>query len=77
LSQVFCTTPIPKALKVLKRAGVGKPPRKGDIPKIYWEPSDPPSQAGYDFVQVGEPLNGIGQGLLVDLGILRPDAVAD
>jgi hypothetical protein len=39
------------------------------VPKIYWEPSDPPSQAGYDFVQVGEPLNGIGEGLLIDLGV--------
>ena len=28
-------------------------------------------------MQVGEPLNGIGQGLFVDLGVLRPDAVAD
>src|SRR5665647_626861 len=30
-----------------------------------------------DFMQVCEPLNGIGEGLLVDLGILRLDAVAD
>ena len=30
-----------------------------------------------DFVQVGEPLHGIGEGLLVDLGVFRPDAVAD
>ena len=28
-------------------------------------------------MQVGEPLNGIGEGLLVDLGVFRPDAVAD
>jgi hypothetical protein len=28
-------------------------------------------------MQVGEALNGIGEGLLVDLGVLRPDAVAD
>ena len=32
---------------------------------------------GEDFVQVGEPLNGIGEGLLVDLGVLGFDAVAD
>jgi hypothetical protein len=28
-------------------------------------------------MQVCEPLHGIGEGLLVDLGILRPDTVAD
>jgi hypothetical protein len=28
-------------------------------------------------MQVGEPLNGIGEGLLVDLGVLRPDPVAN
>ena len=28
-------------------------------------------------MQVGEPLNGIGEGLLVDLGVFRADAVAD
>jgi hypothetical protein len=28
-------------------------------------------------MQVGEPLNGIGEGLLVDLGVLGADAVAD
>ena len=28
-------------------------------------------------MQVGEPLNRIGQGLLVDLGVLGADAVAD
>ena len=28
-------------------------------------------------MQVGEPLNGIGEGLLVDLGVFRPEAVAD
>ena len=28
-------------------------------------------------MQVGEAVNGIGEGLLVDLGILRLDAVAD
>ena len=30
-----------------------------------------------DFMQVGEPLNGIGEGLLVDLCASRPEAVAD
>jgi len=24
-------------------------------------------------MHIGEPLNGIGQGLLIDLGVLRPD----
>ena len=33
--------------------------------------------AWHDFVQVGQPLDRIGQGLLVDLGVLGPDAVAD
>ena len=28
-------------------------------------------------MQVGEPLDRIGQRLLVDLGVLRPNAVAD
>jgi hypothetical protein len=28
-------------------------------------------------MQVGEPLNGIGEGLLIDLGVLGADAVAD
>ena len=28
-------------------------------------------------MQVGEPLNGIGEGLLVDLGVFRTDPVAD
>ena len=28
-------------------------------------------------MQVGEALNRIGEGLLVDLGVFRPDAVAD
>ncbi len=28
-------------------------------------------------MQIGEPFNGIGEGLLVDLGVLRADAVAD
>ena len=28
-------------------------------------------------MQVGEPLHGIGEGLLVDLGVFRPEAVAD
>ena len=28
-------------------------------------------------MQVGEPLDGIGEGLLVDLGVLGADAVAD
>ena len=36
-----------------------------------------PNDGREDFMQVGEPLNGIGEGLLVDLGVLRPDAVAD
>ena len=27
-------------------------------------------------MHIGEPLDGIGEGLLVDLGVLRPDAVA-
>jgi hypothetical protein len=30
-----------------------------------------------DFMQVGQPLNRIGEGLLVDLGVLGADAVAD
>ena len=32
---------------------------------------------GDDLVQVGEALHGIGEGLLVDLGVFRPDAVAE
>ena len=28
-------------------------------------------------MQIGEPLDRIGERLLVDLGVLRPDAVAD
>jgi hypothetical protein len=36
-----------------------------------------PNDCREDFMQVGEPLNGIGEGLLVDLGVLPPDAVAD
>jgi hypothetical protein len=28
-------------------------------------------------MQVGEPFNSIGAGLLVDLGVLRPETVAD
>ena len=36
-----------------------------------------PNDGREDFMQVGEPLNGIGEGLLVDLGVLRADAVAD
>ena len=30
-----------------------------------------------NLVQVGQPLHGIGEGLLVDLGVVGPDAVAD
>ena len=36
-----------------------------------------PNDGHEDFMQVGEPLNGIGEGLLVDLGVFCPDAVAD
>ena len=36
-----------------------------------------PDNGGEDFMHVGEPLDRIGQGLLVDLGVLRPDAVAE
>ena len=36
-----------------------------------------PNDGREDFMQVGEPLNGIGEGLLVDLGVLGADAVAD
>jgi hypothetical protein len=32
---------------------------------------------GEDLIHIGEPLHGIGQRLFVDLGVLRPDAVAD
>ena len=32
---------------------------------------------GDDLVQVSEALHGVGEGLLVDLGVFRPDAVAD
>ena len=32
---------------------------------------------GEDFMDVGEPLNGIGEGLFVDLRVLGADAVAD
>ena len=28
-------------------------------------------------MHISEPLHGIGEGLLVDLGVLRPDTVAD
>ena len=28
-------------------------------------------------MQVGEAFNGVGEGLLVDLGVMRPDTVAD
>ena len=28
-------------------------------------------------MHIGEPLDRIGQGLLVDLGVLRPDTVAE
>ena len=28
-------------------------------------------------MQVGETLNGVGESLLVDLGVLSPDAIAD
>ena len=30
-----------------------------------------------DLMHIGEPLDRIGEGLLVDLGVFRPDAVAD
>ena len=36
-----------------------------------------PDNGGQDFVQVGEALDRIGEGLLVDLGVFRPQAVAD
>ena len=36
-----------------------------------------PNDGREDFMQVGEPLDGIGEGLLVDLGVFGPDAVAD
>jgi len=32
---------------------------------------------GNDFVKVGQALNGIGEGLLIDLRVMGPDAVAD
>src|SRR5262245_53663856 len=36
-----------------------------------------PNDRREDFVQVSEPLDGIGEGLLVDLGIFRTKAIAD
>src|SRR5262245_54442226 len=36
-----------------------------------------PNDGAEDFMQVGEPLDGIGEGLLVDLGIFCADSVAD
>ena len=30
-----------------------------------------------NFMQVGQPLHRIGEGLFIDLGIFRPDPVAD
>ena len=30
-----------------------------------------------DFMEVGDALDRIGEGLLLDLGVLRPDTVAD
>ena len=36
-----------------------------------------PDDGREDLMQVGEALNGIGEGLLVDLGVLRPDPVAN
>ena len=32
---------------------------------------------GENFMQVGQPLHGIGEGLLVDLAVLRPDPFAN
>ena len=36
-----------------------------------------PNNGREDFMQVGEPLDSIGEGLLVDLGVFRSDAVTD
>jgi hypothetical protein len=36
-----------------------------------------PNDGRKDFMEVGEPLDCIGEGLLVDLGILSPEAIAD
>ena len=36
-----------------------------------------PNDGAEDFMQVGQSLNGIGEGLVVDLGVFRPNAVAD
>ena len=30
-----------------------------------------------DLVQIGQALDRVGEGLLVDLGVFRPDSVAD
>ena len=35
-----------------------------------------PDDGRQNFMDVGQPLDRIGQGLFVDLGVLRPDAVA-
>ncbi len=35
-----------------------------------------PDNSGQDLMHVGQSLDRIGQGLLVDLGVLCPDAVA-
>ena len=32
---------------------------------------------GDDLVQIGQALDGVGEGLLIDAGVFRPDAVAD
>jgi hypothetical protein len=36
-----------------------------------------PKDGRKDFMQVGEPFNGIGEGLLINLGVFGPDALAD
>ena len=36
-----------------------------------------PNDGRDDFVQVGEALDRVGEGLLVDLGVFGPDAVAE
>ena len=36
-----------------------------------------PDYGGDDFVEVGQPFDRVGKGLLVDLGVFRSDAVSD